>query len=98
MEDERRQALVFKVQQDIYFITSKCPVFVKTDGVLYCEPPLVLSLPNFITMKIIFTKTNTRERLTIVCEEEPRKLIHVRGHFRVACGRVVYIKPHYRKR
>lgn len=30
---ERWQALVFDAQQDIYFIMSKCPVFVKTDGV-----------------------------------------------------------------
>ena len=44
MEVERRQALVFDAQQDIYFIMSKCPVFVKTDGVLYCEPPIVLKL------------------------------------------------------
>ena len=49
-------------------------------------------------MKIIFVKISTRERLTIVCEEEPRKMIRVRGHFRVVNGRKVYVKTRYRKR
>ncbi len=49
-------------------------------------------------MKIIFVKISTRERLTIVCEEEPRKTILVRGHFRVINGRKVYVRTHYRKR
>ncbi len=49
-------------------------------------------------MKIIFTKNSTRERLTIVCEEEPRKIVCVRGHFRVVNGKTVYVKAHCRKR
>ena len=49
-------------------------------------------------MKIVIIKESTRERLTIVCEEEPRKVIRVRGHFRMTNGRKVYVKTHYRKR
>ncbi len=49
-------------------------------------------------MKITLITESTRERLTIVCEEEPRKIIRVRGHFRMAGGRKVYVKTHYRKR
>ncbi len=41
-------------------------------------------------MKIVINTESTRERLTIVCEEEPRKDILVRGHFRMANGRKVY--------
>ena len=49
-------------------------------------------------MKIHIVVKSIRERLTIVCEEEPRKRIRVRGHFRVVGGRKVYVKTHYRKR
>ena len=49
-------------------------------------------------MKILYYNKSTRERLTIVCEEKPRKPIRVRGHFRVVNGRKVYVKTHYRKR
>ncbi len=43
-------------------------------------------------MKIIINTESTRERLTIVCEEELSKGILVRGHFRMAGGRKVYVK------
>ena len=60
---------------------------------------LHLTLINFNFMKITITNKSTRERLTIVCEEEPRrKPIYVRGHFRVVNGRKVYVKTHYRRR
>ena len=49
-------------------------------------------------MRIIISTESTGERLTIVCEEEPRKGIRVRGHFRMTNGRKVYVKTHYRKR
>ncbi len=51
-------------------------------------------------MKITITKQNsTRERLTIVfCEEESRKTVRVRGHFRVVNGKKVYVKAHCRER
>jgi len=49
-------------------------------------------------MKIIISTKSTRERLTIVCEEEPRKTVCVRGHFRVVNRRKVYVKAHCRKR
>ena len=49
-------------------------------------------------MKIHFVIKSIRERLTIVCEEEPRKQIRVRGHFRLVNGRNVYVKTHYRER
>ena len=60
--------------------------------------PCSQSFKNHIIMKIIISTESTRERLTIVCEEEPRKGIRVRGHFRMANGRKVYVKTHYRKR
>lgn len=53
---------------------------------------------NHFVMKIHFIIKSIRERLTIVCEEEPRKPICVRGHFRVINGRKVYVRTHYRKR
>ena len=54
---------------------------------------------NHINMKIIIKTESTRERLTIVCEDELNKdNILVRGHFRMAGGRKVYVKTHYRKR
>ena len=50
-------------------------------------------------MKIVIIPESTRERLTIVCEEELSKdKILVRGHFRMVGGRKVYVKTHYRKR
>ena len=49
-------------------------------------------------MRITINTESTRERLTIVCEEEPRKTVRVRGHFKVVNGRKVYVKTHYRKR
>jgi len=49
-------------------------------------------------MNIKIKFQSTRERLTIVCEEEPRRTVRVRGHFRVVNGRKVYVKAHLRKR
>ena len=56
-------------------------------------------LKSYINMKIVIIPESTRERLTIVCEEELSKdKILVRGHFRMVGGRKVYVKTHYRKR
>ncbi|MCQ2152277.1 MAG: hypothetical protein MJY70_04395 [Bacteroidales bacterium] len=49
-------------------------------------------------MKYIINISSYGKRLTIVCEEESRKAIQVRGHFRVINGKKVYVKAHRRKR
>ena len=75
------------------------PVFLKEIG--WCTMQAVqcsLVVINHSIMRIHFVIKSIRERLTIVCEEESRKQVRVRGHFRVTNGRKVYVKTHYRKR
>ena len=75
------------------------PVFLKEIGWCTMQAAQCSQIAiNHYNMKIIIVTKSIRERLTIVCEEEPRKRIRVRGHFRVANGRKVYVKTHYRKR
>jgi len=49
-------------------------------------------------MKILIYNISIGERLTVVCEEEPRKTVFVKGHFKVINGKKVYVKAHHRKR
>ena len=81
------------------FARSRCSVFFERKRVMYClSRPMLSRLLVFIFMKFLILSKSIRERLTIVCEEEPRKLVLVRGHFKVVNGRKVYVKTHYRKR
>ena len=43
-------------------------------------------------------KVSIEERLGTECKEAHRKAILVRGHFRMAGGRKVYVRAYYRKR
>jgi len=64
----------------------------------YLSRPLLSILPNHNHM-IIFINTNSiRERLTIVCEEEPQKVTIVKGYFKIVNGKRIYVRTHLRKR
>ena len=97
MAVERRQALDALLRQSIYFRKKWMLCFFERKRVMYClSRPMLSRLLVFIFMKFLILSKSIRERLTIVCEEEPRKPVLVRGHFKVVNGRKVYVKTHYR--